>query len=586
MNRRVNAALAFVVALVVLVPLWPLTRAAFLNWDDDAIFLQNPPLIGPSTWSWAFTTTHMGHFQPLSWLTWSAVARVFGLTPEPFHVLNLATHALATSLVFLLAVELLSVAGVPARRAQAGSLLGALFFGVHPLRVEPVAWASAFPYLAALVFALLSALFYLASRSRPWHSARRWPKVSAVIFSVAAIAAYAVSLLFRPIAVGLPLVLLLLDWHPLRAAHRQAGRDRLAPLVADKTPYVLLTACAIAAEWLARRQAGFNDLTAAARATLVATGPFVYLWRTVAPVGLSPAGVLALQTQGSVVAVAAVAGLVAISWAVWRWRDSRPTLIVVWFVYLLLVAPTIGLAPTGLQATADRYAYLPGVAVAMAVAAVVAASGVSVAVHRTTIAAGVVACAGLSVLSRQQTVYWQDSIALWTRAAAVDARNDVAYYNLGTALQASGRVDEARAAYEATLRLVPDHAPSRQNLKGLQAIARQRDADALAQAGNLAAAIPLYRETLTLDPRRSRARAALGMALVQSGDFAAAAPELEQALEQGVDEPAVINAASYALVQTGRIDEAVMLLRAAVVRHPGDPNLAHNLALIDGRTRN
>jgi tetratricopeptide (TPR) repeat protein len=221
----------------------------------------------------------------------------------------------------------------------------------------------------------------------------------------------------------------------------------------------------------------------------------------------------------------------------------------------------------------------------MAVAALVAASGVSVAVHRAAIAAGVLACVGLSVVSRQQTAYWQDSIALWSRAAAVDDRNDVASYNLGTAFQASGRVDEASAAYEATLRLVPDHAPARQNLNGLQAIARQREADALAQAGNVAAAIPLYRETLTLDPRRSRARAALGMALAQSGDLAAAAPELEAALKQGVDEPAVINAAGYALVQTGRTDEAIALLRAALVRHPDDANLAHNLSLIDSRTK-
>ena len=585
MNRRVNALLALAVALVVVILLWPITRAAFLNWDDDAIFLQNPPLTGSSTWSWAFTTTHMGHFQPLSWLTWSAIARVFGLAPEPFHVLNLVTHALATSLVFLLAAELLSVAGVPARRAQAGGLLGALFFGVHPLRVEPVAWASAFPYLAALVFALLSTLSYVASRSRPWNASRRQPKLSAVIFSAAAIAAYAGSLFFRPIVVGLPFVLLLLDWHPLRAAHRQAGRDRLAPLLADKTPYVLLAVCASAAEFLARRQVGFNELTAAARATFVATAPFVYLWRIVAPVGLSPAGVTSLETQGSVVAVAAVAGLVAISWAVWTWRDSRPALLVVWFAYLLLVAPTIGLAPTGLQATADRYAYLPGVAVAMAIAMAVAASGVSVGVHRAAIAGSFIACVGLSVLSRQQTAYWQDSIALWSRAAAADARNDVAYYNLGTALQASGRIDEAKSAYEATLRLVPDHAPARQNLNGLQAVARQRDADALAQAGNLAAAIPLYRETLALDPRRSRARAALGMALAKSGDFAAAAQELEQALKQGVDEPAVLNAAGYALVQTGRTDAAVTLLRAAVLRHPHDANLARNLALIDGRSK-
>ena len=48
MRRRANAVLAFAVALVVVIPLWPLTHAAFLNWDDDAIFLQNAPLTGAS----------------------------------------------------------------------------------------------------------------------------------------------------------------------------------------------------------------------------------------------------------------------------------------------------------------------------------------------------------------------------------------------------------------------------------------------------------------------------------------------------------------------------------------------------------
>lgn len=585
MNRRVNVLFALAASVLVVVVLWPVTGAAFLNWDDDAIFLQNPSLTGSSPWTWAFSTTHMGHFQPLSWLAWSAVARVFGVAPEPFHVLNLATHAMATALVFLLAVELLDLGGVPPARARAGALAGAALFGVHPLGVEPVAWASAFPYLAALVFALSSGLAYVRSRSGEWRRAPRRPTGRAMLLSVAAVGAYAVSLAFRPIAVGFPLVLLLLDWFPLRAAHRRAGRDRIAPLVADKTPYILLAGCAVALEWVARRDAGFNELSLAARATLVATGPFVYLWRTIAPVGLSPAGVLALEVQGSSIAILAVGGLAAITWAAWRWRSSRPALLVLWGTYLLLVAPTIGLAPTGLQATADRYAYLPGVATAMAVAVALASSAASFSAHRAAIGFAVVVCAILSVLSRQQISYWQDSVALWTRAAAVDPRNDVAYYNLGSALQASGRGAEAAAAYETTLRLVPDHAPARRNLALLRAVERQREADALAQAGNLAAAVPLYRETLTLDPRRARARAALGLALAQAGDFSAAAPELERALHEGIDEPPVINAAAYALVQTGRTTDAIALLRAALTRHPGDEGLAHNLALIDRGTK-
>ena len=609
-SGRTNLAAGIVVALLTCAVLWPIVDGAFLNWDDDAIFLRNPALTGPHVYAWAFTTTHMGHYQPLSWIAWSALAQTFGVNPTPFHLLNLLTHGIVTALVFLLAMRLLLLAGVTESRARIAAAAGALLFGIHPMRVEPVAWASAFPYLAALLFALLSTLAYVGSRSRPWREAaalkgpryyrtphydrtprydrsatlsgspfRRYPTLAAVEWSVAAVAAFAVSLGFRPIAVGLPLILLLLDWYPLQAAHRQAGRDRALPLIADKIPYVVIALAAVGLEWYARRQVGFNELTPGARLTLAATGPFVYLWRAVAPVGLSPVAVLPLNVQGSILGVicaTAIGVIVAVGWGL---RDRRPAVLAVWVAYLLLVAPTVGLAPTGLQAVADRYAYLPAVAVAVAAAAALAVAVSNRPVGLTIAAAALL---GLSVLAWNQTHVWHDSVTLWTRAAQLDAANDIAFYNLGTALQDAGRSDEAISAYEATLRLVPDHVPARQNLNGLKAIARQRDADALAGAGNLAAAIPLYRETLTLDPRRARARAALGVALARTGQFQAAADELARAIDQGVDDPAVVNAAGFALVQTGRTDEAVRLLREALARHPDDPNIAHNLELLTG----
>jgi Flp pilus assembly protein TadD len=228
---------------------------------------------------------------------------------------------------------------------------------------------------------------------------------------------------------------------------------------------------------------------------------------------------------------------------------------------------------------------MPGVAIAVAVAAAVAWMRPALSRPPYVIDAATVAVlTALSVLTWRQTAVWQNSIALWTQAAQRDPANDVAFYNLGSALQDAGRSDEAAAAYESVLRLVPDHAPARQNLNGLRAIARQRDADALAGSGELAAAIPLYRDVLTLDPRRARARAALGVALVQTGRFAEAAQELMRAIDDGIDDPAVFNAAGFALVQTGRPGDAVRLLQHAVERHPDDPGMRRNLQLLRERT--
>src|SRR6185503_8189035 len=96
--------------------------AEFLNWDDDAVFTGNPDLIGAGLVHWAFTTNLMGHYQPLSWLTWGAVARFAGLQPAPFHALSLATHAVVVALVYLTAVRIICLGGVPRHRARIGAV--------------------------------------------------------------------------------------------------------------------------------------------------------------------------------------------------------------------------------------------------------------------------------------------------------------------------------------------------------------------------------------------------------------------------------------------------------------------------------
>jgi hypothetical protein len=46
----------------------PALSFSFLNWNDHLVILQNPQLQFPTVWQWAFTTTYIEHYQPLSWL--------------------------------------------------------------------------------------------------------------------------------------------------------------------------------------------------------------------------------------------------------------------------------------------------------------------------------------------------------------------------------------------------------------------------------------------------------------------------------------------------------------------------------------
>ena len=550
---------SWLTALVTFLAFLPALGFPFLNWDDQDVFVRNELLRARGIIPWAFTTRYMEHYQPLAWLTWSAVDRTIGLTPAAAHGLNLVLHALCAALVCLVACRFAhaSNSGHPQNAALAASV-SALLWALHPLRVEPVVWASAMPYALALVFGLLATLAWLQARA-----------ASAAILVL-------LSLLSRPLALTLPVVL----WMIRRPV---TTRERSAVLFAAAS-----AAVAAAAESYARLTASFDEFGLGARLTLAATAPWRYLWRAVWPVGLTPLDPLALTPRTDLLAIVLGLGGIAIaSAAAWRWRRTLPVVAGAWAAYLLLLAPAMGVVPSGLQATADRYTYLPAVPLSIAVAFLLArAARVSDTVASsprclTPYCVGIAAVVTLAALTWRQTQYWRDSVTLWTHAVEVDPQNDVALYNLGAALGDAGRRDEAIARYEQVLAIVPAHDAARRNRDLLEAARLEDEGNGLASRRDLAAAISRYAEAVKLDPRRTHARAGLGVALTELGRVEEALPHLQAALDQGAADPAVSNALAYALAQSGDEAAAITVLRAARQRYPGDVNIARNLARLE-----
>ncbi|MGE0815303.1 MAG: tetratricopeptide repeat protein [Vicinamibacterales bacterium] len=551
-------ALAAILVLAVVATFGAVRGHEFLNWDDRDVAAAAATHGGGSLAAWAFTTTEIGHYQPLSWLVLAALTGGPS-APARVHTASLALHAVNVVLLLWLTARLLD-------RGQAGDqrwLLAAAttaLFAVHPLRAEPVAWASALPYLLSYAPLLLAVGCWVT-----------WVRHGSAGALACAVGLYAVSQLARVTAPLLPGVLIL-----LALADPRARKRPIAALAGAVLPFVLVAAPLAWLEAGAREVESLADFGPGPRVSWALVHPAEYVWRTLRPVDLSPLDPLPRVPSpdwgvtGVVALVSAAVVLLTAQAASWRVAAA------VWGSYLLLLAPVVGLLPSGLQATADRYMYGPGMVLSIALAAALAAAPDGL--RR----AALVGAGGAAVLlaqgARTQAAYWHDSVSVWSRTIALDPDNDVALYNLALAEIETGRSDRAIATLQRLVALVPDHALGRARLAALVADREQAAGERAAAAGDLVNAVGAWDRALAADPGRAASRVNRGMALVRLGRTAAAVPDLEAALAAGNEDLAVANALAFAWAAEGRAGEAIMLLRRTLARHADDPTTSANLA--------
>ncbi len=536
----------------------PIIGHGLLNWDDAQV-VGHPRLADPpaALVRWAATTTDMQHYQPLAWLAYGALARASDRAAA-VHLTSLALHVLNVALLFWLTTRLVSAGDddgdwwIPAATTA--------LFAVHPMRVEPVAWASALPYLMSYAPLLVATGCWLA-----------WLRGGATRLLACAVGLYAVSQLARVTAPLYPLVLVTL------AGVVPASRARPSGTVVRTAALFALVAAPLG--WLeagAREIESLADTGLEPRVAWALTHPMTYLARAVWPGAASPLDVLprAPVADWGPAIVATIAAAVVVT-ATAQLASARAAL-ATWGSYLLLLLPVIGLVPSGLQLTADRYMYGPALVLSAALAAALtrAPGGLR---QAALVAAGAAAVI-FGQTARAELAPWHDSVALWTRAVALDANNDVALYNLADAHVAAGQPAAAIAEYERLLALVPDHAVARERLGRLRADAEEAAGDAAAAAGRLAEAATAYGRALAVDATRTSVRVKRGMALATRGELARALPDLEAAAAAGNTDPAVASALAFSRVAAGRTADAIALLTTMSARHPDDFGLANNLA--------
>jgi hypothetical protein len=593
--------LPLLVMLVAIGAFIPSLSAEFLNWDDGVVLVRNEAYrgLGWSQVRWAFTNTLVGHYMPLTWLTFGANYVLGGMAPWGYHAINALLHGVSAAVFLLIAVRLLTAVGngrdasdapsieaaihrPPTPEIVAGALLATLLFAVHPQRVEPVAWVTGRSTLLSGFFYLLAVLGYL--RATAGGPVMRWKWAGA-----ASLGAFVAAVLSHPIAMTLPLSLLVLDVCPLR--RERVWRDRLR----EKIPYGAVALVAAGLAVLVRHRDVLWTLAASrdleTRILFAGKSLWLYPATFVLPSGLSPLYELpesaTLSSLRFLLPILGVAGTITILYV---GRHRFPGGLAAWLHMAIVVTPVSGLVHSGLQLGADRYSYLANLGFALLVGYGLAwvllardTGRISALTVRLSCGVGIVVVLALAAGSWGYARTWQDSETLWRWATNVDGecaachvhlsqaiisgaarkspdavpsrageaeeharqalalRPDLveAYFNLGTALAAQQRYDEADVPLRAYIQRAPGDPAGPWRL-GLLRLAQNKPVEA----------VPLFRAAL---------------------DLAADSPALRGRVEAALREQA------SQLERAGRHSEAALLLdeRARLVdrehRRPTSP---------------
>jgi tetratricopeptide (TPR) repeat protein len=493
-DRRLLWTAASIAFLITFTVMWPCVHNDFTRWDDDVYLteLAKHPRLSWETLRWAFTTAQPFYYQPLTWLTHVLDYQFFGMRAAGHHFVSILLHAcnagIAVFVVRMLTGNLPVAIGV------------GIFFGIHPLQVESVAWMAERKNLLCAFFFLLAVCAYL--RGRLWTTTG---------LGIAA-------LLSKPMGVSLLPVLLVLDYFPLKRYQQTTWRR----LIAEKWVLIIFTIGIALITVHAQKNAlmEYEALNAPQRALVAVRGSIFYLWKLAWPSWLSPyypiGGDLSLRNPDFWVPL----GLFVLITGVAIWK--RGAVLAAWLIYVALVLPVSGLMQSGSQAVADRFAYLPIIAVLVLIG-----QGVALVWNRLhsithgAIAVLLISYAGFETArAREQIEVWTNEATLWRAVLTHYPKSGVANLHMAHVYLRRGEFLEAQLHAEQAARVFHDDPLVRATLGAVYLKTRRYDD----------AAVELQ-AALQLESSLPAARYNLACAYAQLGRYDDSWRELQQAIQ-------------------------------------------------------
>jgi len=541
---------AGLIVLITLLAYIPAMRGGYV-WDDETYVTQNPTLrtLDGLRRIW-LEPGAVPQYYPLVHTTFWVEYNLWQLHPFGYHLVNVLLHAF--NAIFLLCI--LRYLRVP------GALLAALFFALHPVHVESVAWITERKNVLSGLFYLSSFLAYLrfynlAADSIP-HSTS-----SSVVQPISGQGSYLwryyalslflfiCALLSKTVTCSLPAAILLVLWWKRNRVH---WRDILFLIPF----FVLGVAFGLTTVWLEKYHVGAQGeewvLSFLDRLIVAGRALWFYAGKLVWPNKLTfiyPRWQIDSGVWWQYLFPLAVAGTICALWLL-KNRLGKGALVGVLFFSGTLM-PALGffnVYPMQFSFVADHFQYLASIGlIALAVAGIATLLGHLGQRQRSI---GVSASLGVlflfGILVWQQGKIYRDIETLWRDTIAKNPNAWLAHNNLGFAFYRQGKLDEAILHFSEALRIKPSYEKAHNNL-----------AVALDDQGRLAEAIAHYRKALLIKPDYAEAHNGLGVALFRLGKLDEATMHFSEALRIKPDYAEAYNNLGALLASQGKLNEAI-----------------------------
>ena len=549
--------------LSILIAYWQVIDYEFVGFDDDLYVTSNPKVKNGLTVSniiWAFKSTSVGNWHPLTWLSHMLDVQLYGMNPGSHHMTSVLFHIVNSMLLFVVFKKMTG-------RIWESGLVAALF-ALHPLHVESVAWVAERKDVLSTFFWMLTIYAYAWYVEDP--GIKRY--LSVLLF-------YLFGLMAKPMLVTLPFVLLLLDYWPLRRLQFRHSEENsrnlfqmsfVLPMLWEKVPFFILSIASIVVTIFVQKTGGaIGSLEVYPFTTRIANALVSYLsyiGKMVWPFYLS-----VLYPFPNAIAGWKVAGafllLVSISLISIKYIKQKPWFAVGWLWYIGTLVPVIGLVQIGTQAMADRYTYIPitGLFIIIAWGVPELISNWYYKTKGLAVISAVVFLI-LMITSSIQVSYWKNSISLYEHAIYVTPNNYMMHNNLGFTLTAQGKFNDAIKHYKEALCINPDFETANLNL-GIALLAQ----------GKIEKCIEYYQEVLREKPHYAKVHNNLGNLLLHKGEIENAIDHFREALRIKQDYAQAFNGLGVSMKIKGEINEAIVLFQEALQIKPDYIEAQNNL---------